>query len=107
AGTNGTNACSSTTAGTFATSASTTTLASNVLSAITLCPPGLGFTATSSTNTVTVTDTTPGDSTVATFSVADSLSNFAWGAVRTGSNGSNTCNVGGTAGTFEIGRAHV
>src|SRR5207249_1578497 len=56
-GSAGTNACPSATTGTFATSSSTTTLASNVATAINRCPAAAGLTPTSSTNTVTATHT--------------------------------------------------
>src|SRR5439155_6299785 len=96
AGTDGANACSTSTTGTFATSSSTSTLASNVATAIGLCSAAAGVSASPTANTVAVTATTPGS---ITFTVADSLSNFAWGAVSGGSDGSNTCPTS-TGGTF-------
>jgi hypothetical protein len=107
AGTNGSNTCPSSTAGTFQTSSNTTTLAGNLQAALALCPAAAGISSTTSTNTVTVTDTTPGAQDTSTFS--DSVSNasgiFSWGTVTTGSDGTtNTCAlVSGTTytGTYE------
>jgi len=94
-----TNACSSSTTGTFAPSSSTTTLASNMAAAINLCPAAAGVSATQSTDTVKVTDTTPGSFT--TFSVSDTNNSgiFSWSSVTAGTNGSNAC-TSSTTGTF-------
>jgi hypothetical protein len=87
AGTNGSNACTSSTTGTFATSTSTATLASNLASAIGTCNtnyPLVGATAAyTSGNSFTVTETALG---AGSFGVAND-SGFAWSNVVTGSNG--------------------
>ena len=99
AGSNGSNACTTATAGTFATSATLSTLATNLAAAINACPTGAGVTASASGSTVTATDRTPGDTTVSAFSVGGADSTFSWGLLTTGSNGSNGCGSS-TAGTF-------
>src|SRR5204862_6427701 len=91
AGSNGTNACASSTTGTFASSLNTTTLASNLAAAINLCPVGAGVTATSSTNTVTVTSRTAGDSSISAFTVAASNNTgiYTCDSSTAGTNGTN------------------
>jgi hypothetical protein len=65
-GSNGSRTCTSSTTGTYVTSNSTTTLASNLVAAINACntayPAAVGVTSTSATNKVTVTASTPGPS---------------------------------------------
>jgi hypothetical protein len=104
-GANGSNACSNSTTGTYATSNNTTTLAGNINSAIALCPAAIGFTSKASTNTVTVTDNTFGYQ-ANTFTVggAGTSGVFSWGAITPGSNGSNTC-TSPTSGTFQLNTA--
>lgn len=77
AGTAGSNACTSSTSGTFAASNSTTTLASNLATAINACPAAAGITAAASGATVTVTARTAGSS-GNNIAAADNLSNFGW-----------------------------
>jgi hypothetical protein len=92
AGTNGSAGCAGTT-GTFVTSNNTTTLAGDVSAAIALCPASAGISATSSTNTVTVSDTTLGASDTSAFSVTatNNTGLFSWGTPSAGNDGSYTC----------------
>jgi hypothetical protein len=117
AGTNGSNACSGPApsfTGTYTTSNTTATLATNLKNAINLCT-GAGVTAacvsgttTCSTNQLTATDTTLGDSSVSTFTpTSNNASIFSWGSVTGGSAGSNGCSGSAPAftGTFGVGAA--
>ncbi|MGD0911741.1 MAG: hypothetical protein ABR928_07590 [Terracidiphilus sp.] len=102
AGGNGSNACTSSTAGTYATSNVTTTLASNISAAINACDTSYSAVGATSSYTsgsaFTVTDTTPGN---LGFSATDANSSsiFSWGTVTAGTNGSNAC-TSATVGTF-------
>ena len=95
AGSNGSNSCTGSTSGTFAAANTTALLAQSLASAITACNTGnsaVGATATASSSTVTVTDTTPGAS-INTFSVANGGTNpitSTWTS-NPGTNGSATC----------------
>jgi hypothetical protein len=98
-GSAGTNTCGSSTSGTFATSASNNTLATNLAAALNACPAGAGLSAVSATNTVTVTDTTPGSFTTFTPGATNNASIFAWGGTTAGTNGTQTC-PSSTTGTY-------
>ncbi len=90
AGTDGTNTCGSTTAGTFAISSNTDTEASNLAAAINLCPAGVLVTATATGSTVTVTAKLAGSS--GNIASTKTLTGFSWGGTTLtgGSDGSNT-----------------
>ncbi len=109
-GLNGSNACSSSTTGTYATSTTASTLAGNVNSAIALCPTTIGFTSSnvSGQSTVKVTDDTFGYQ-PNTFTVggAGTSGVFSWSAITNGGNGSNTCPSPFTSGTFQLNTANT
>ncbi len=93
--TDGSNACSSTTTGTYATSGNTTTLAGNLAAALNLCPAGTGLAAGTATNngssTVTVTANTWGSTPGVTLASTNTAV-FAWagtGGITDGSDGAN------------------
>jgi hypothetical protein len=76
----GSNACTSSTAGTFVLDTNPTNLATNLAAAITACHgsySAVGVTATSSTGTVTVTAATAGTG-GNSIALAEGLSNFTW-----------------------------
>src|ERR1051326_6895529 len=90
-GADGSNVCFNSTTGTFANSTSTTTLASNLATAINNCNtsfPAVGLTATSSTNTTTVTAAAKG-SAITLDTTGTDANNFSWGSVSAGTDGSN------------------
>jgi len=98
AGSNGTSTCSTTTAGTYAYSSVTTTLASNIAAAINACNtayPAVGATANySSGSTFTIYDTTPGSTGTFTFTLGQTNASgiFGWSGQTSGSNGgTSTC----------------
>ena len=92
--TTGSNACSSSTSGTFLTSTDPTTQASNFYAAISSCPSTIGVTSSVSSSTVTLTAVLPG----AFLTVTNTLTNST-GTLSAGTNGSNAC-LGSNAGTF-------
>jgi len=100
-GTAGTNACTSSTTGSFATSNSNATVASNLAAAINACTtsyPAVGFTASyGSGNTFMVTSPIPGP--FLAVGASNNAGLFSWGSVSGGSAGSNTCTTS-TSGTF-------
>ena len=101
AGSYGTNGCSNSTTGTFASGSTTASVASNIAAAINSCNtsyPAIGITASySSGSTFTVTNPTPGPYLAVTGANLGSL--YSWGAVTGGSAGTNTC-TSSTSGTF-------
>ena len=107
-GTDGSNACTSTTVGTYAAAGTTAVFASNIAAAVNSCngSQNFGATAVASTNTVTVTAVIPGSITDFPFTVGTSSSSiFSWAGATAGSHGSSSC--GGSApaftGTFATG----
>ncbi len=99
----GTNACTSSTAGTFAINSNPAIVASNLANAINACNTSyaaVGVTAYSTGNVVTIASTTLG-SAPSTLTLGGNASNFVWSAVTTGS-GSNGC-TSATTGTFASG----
>jgi hypothetical protein len=104
----GTNACTSSTAGTFAVSSTPAIVASNLAAAINACntsyPALVGVTATVSGNVVTIASTTLG-SPASSLTLTNTASNFVWSAVTTGS-GSNGC-TSATTGTFASGSSNA
>jgi hypothetical protein len=93
--------CTSSTAGAFLTSATTSTEAANLRDAINSCDtafPAVGVTATSSGSATTVSAAAPGS--FITLSPAFSANVFSWGSVTAGTDGTNTCPTVSTAGTF-------
>jgi len=101
AGSLGTNACTSSTVGTFATGTTTAAVAQNIATAITNCNtsyPAVGLTQNyASGNTFTVSDSSPGPYlTVLSSTPAD----VSFGTTTGGAVGSASCN--NTTGTFEV-----
>jgi len=105
-GTNGSNACTSSTAGTYATSNDPATLASNISAAINACysySSTVGATSNyGGANTFTVTDTTIGPA-ANTFTTATnaSSSTFSWSGKTDGTIGSNGCSADSTTATYQ------
>lgn len=99
-----TNSCTSATTGTLNLSSTPGTEASYLAAAINTCAasyPAVGVTATATAGgTVTVTDTVEGSA--ATLALGENASNFTWGSVTPGYNGSNGC-TSATTGTFATG----
>ena len=77
AGSAGTNSCSSSTSGTFATSNNVSTLATNLETAINDCPAAAGVTASSTLGGVILTARTAGSS-GNTIALGNTASNFSW-----------------------------
>jgi len=77
AGSAGSNACTSSTAGTFAANSSAVTLATNLTAAITACPTAAGVTAIASGPVVTLTARTAGTG-GNNIALGSSTSNFTW-----------------------------
>src|SRR5207248_481828 len=90
-GSAGTNTCPSATTGTYATSSSPTTLASNLSAAINLCPATAGVTAGSSSSTTTITSRTPGSPGNTISGASNDTGIFSWAAAINGIDGTNTC----------------
>jgi hypothetical protein len=103
AGTNGSNICSSSTLGKFATSSTPATLASNLYTAINACNgsySAVRATASYTSGTsFTVTATVPG--TAGAFGGSGITGIFAWSGVTAGVNGSNSCPAS-TTGTYAM-----
>ncbi len=76
AGSAGSNTCASSTSGTFATSSNTTTLAQNLVAAITACPAAAGVTATQTLATVILTARVAGST--GDCALGSTTSNFTW-----------------------------
>ena len=98
------NACSSSTAGIVSPNSTPATEASYLAAAINVCDaayPAVGVTASAVGGVVTVESTTMG-SAASTLTLGGTASNFAWGNVTAGSNGTNGCSSA-TAGTFATG----
>ncbi|MFZ0911224.1 MAG: hypothetical protein WAN24_17270 [Candidatus Acidiferrales bacterium] len=91
AGSNGSNGCTGSTTATFQYSATLSTLASNLITAIGMCT-NPGFTvAPQGTSGITFTDLTPGAA-INTFSDSSNAALlFSFGTVTAGTNGSPTC----------------
>ncbi len=88
-GTAGTNACTSSTSGTFATSNNTTTLATNLAAAINACPAAAGVTATSTLASVILTARIAGST--GNCALGTTTSNFTWaGSNMTGGSDGTT-----------------
>jgi hypothetical protein len=100
-GTAGTNTCTSSTTGSFATSNSNATVATNIAAAVNACTnsyPAVGLTASSgSAGTFTVTNPIPGP--FLAVGASNNTGLFSWGTVTVGSSGTNTC-TSSTTGTF-------
>ncbi len=97
----GTNACTSSTAGTFAINSTPSIVASNLANAINACNSSysaVGVTASAAGRVVTIASTTLG-SPASSLALSKTASNFVWSAVTTGSPGSNSC-TSATTGTF-------
>lgn len=77
AGSAGTNACGSSTSGSFATSNNNVTLATNLAAAIAACPAAAGVTASSTGSVVILTALTAG-STGDTIALGTTMPNFQW-----------------------------
>ncbi len=77
AGSAGTNACGTSTSGTFATSNSTVTLATNLAAAIAACPVAAGITASSTGAVVILTARTAGSS-GNSIALGSTMPNFRW-----------------------------
>ncbi len=101
AGTNGTNACASSTSGSFATGSSTAIVASNLAAAINACTasyPVVGFSASYvSGSTFTISSVAAGP--YLAVGAANNAGLFSWGTVTVGSSGTNAC-PSSTTGTF-------
>ncbi len=94
AGTSGTNTCPSSTTGTFATSNSTVTLATNLAAAINACPAAAGVTAIAAGPVVTVTASTAGSS-GNSIALGSTTSNFTWSGadLSGGTDGTTSANT--------------
>lgn len=104
-----TNGCTSSTTGTFASGISNAAEAANIAAAINACNtsfPAVGVTATpaSGGSTFTVSSAAPGP--YLAVGASNNTGLFSWGAVTSGTIGSNTC-TSSTSGTFGISNSTI